>query len=189
MCDCKDGSSGARFWFCFPYVPDAKSHLQLSTRDKTGLYGTSPFDRSDPVDCRDMGSLYGTCFGRVLLVDDSALIQKTTSRMLEKLGYEVSIAQNGFEALKLMKEYVYVFILTDIQMPVMDGIEATQRMRAHEDEFRNEGVSSPPQIIIGMSADSDAETKRLALESGMNAFLSKPVHINELLKCLPPNYG
>jgi CheY-like chemotaxis protein len=184
MCDCKDGSSGARFWFCFPYVPDAKSHLQLSTRDKTGLYGTSPFDRSDPVDCRDMGSLYGTCSGRVLLVDDSALIQKTTSRMLEKLGYEVSIAQNGFEALKLMKEYVYVFILTDIQMPVMDGIEATQRMRAHEDKFRNEGVSSPPQTIIGMSADSDAETKRLALESGMNAFLSKPVHANELLNCI-----
>jgi signal transduction histidine kinase/CheY-like chemotaxis protein len=188
MCDRPDRSSGSCFWFSFPYTADHGNHSRSSQKSFqiekfSGRLSLS--NTTGNIDCRDSGGVYGTCSGKVLLVDDSALILKTISRMLIKLGFEVEIAQNGFDALNLMKENIYLFVLTDIQMPVMDGIEATQRIRAHEDEFRNEGVSSPPQTIIGMSADSDAETKRRAMESGMNAFLSKPIHINELLTCLP----
>lgn len=193
MCDRPDKLPGSWFWFSFPYIPDQANHTRnqpnsdnmvlLNVEYRSSSIHTS--NSSGKLDCRDSGSVYGTCSGKVLLVDDSALILKTTTRMLVKLGFDVEIAQNGFDALNLMKEHQYLFVLTDIQMPVMDGIEATQRIRAHENEYRMQGVSSLPQIIIGMSADSDAETKRIALVSGMNAFLSKPIHINELLKCLP----
>mmetsp|Transcript_25322 Transcript_25322/g.24222 ORF Transcript_25322/g.24222 Transcript_25322/m.24222 type:complete len:231 (-) Transcript_25322:546-1238(-) len=75
------------------------------------------------------------------------------------------------------------FILMDIQMPVMDGIEATLRLRAKETAYFAESPSglifSKHLIIIGMSANSDAETKRLAIEAGMQYFLAKPFTIAE----------
>jgi two-component system, sensor histidine kinase len=193
MCDRQDGSPGSCFWFCFPYVPGS----EVDTRglrlggDSGGEDGsintrtTRRDETSASYYCRDSGAVYGSCSGKMLLVDDSILITKTTSYMLRKLGFEVEVAPNGFDALNLMLENSYTFVLTDIQMPVMDGIEATRRLRAHEMECVQEGVSISAQFIIGMSADSDTETKREALQSGMNAFLSKPIHANELLKCLP----
>jgi two-component system, sensor histidine kinase RetS len=117
-------------------------------------------------------------------VDDSALILKTTKRMLEKEGYEVKVAQNGAESLALMKKNHYQFVLTDIQMPFMDGIEATRRIREHEANCQGDGLTFPNQVIIGMSADSSVETKSQAILCGMDSFLPKPVHESKLRSVL-----
>jgi CheY-like chemotaxis protein len=100
--------------------------------------------------------------------------------MLEKEGYEVKVAQNGAESLALMKANHYQFVLTDIQMPLMDGLEATRRIREHEAACVVDGLSFPSQCIIGMSADSSVETKNQAMSCGMNSFLPKPVHVSKL---------
>ena len=118
----------------------------------------------------------------VLVVDDSSLVLKTTTRMLRKEGYIVETAQNGEEALELMKTNSYYFVLSDIQMPVMDGLDMTLNIREIERENLLDRV---PNHIIGMSANSDAETRKQALTSGMDVFVPKPVRMLELVKWLP----
>ena len=118
----------------------------------------------------------------VLLVDDSMLILKTTGRMLAREGFEVQTAQNGEDALLLMQRNSYFFVLSDIQMPVMDGLEMTQRVRQSEEISC---VKAAPHYIIGMSANSDAQTRDDALACGMNSFIPKPVRTLELWKHIP----
>jgi CheY-like chemotaxis protein len=119
----------------------------------------------------------------VLVVDDSALILKATSRMLIKEGFEVETAQNGEEALELLRNNAYFFVLSDIQMPVMDGLEMAQRIRQLEKDEST--MLLRPHYIVGMSANSDAETRDDSLASGMNFFIPKPVRMNELVKVIP----
>jgi len=66
----------------------------------------------------------------ILLVEDSVLIQKTTSKALQREGYEVDIARNGVECLRMIEKKIYDFILMDLQMPVMDGIETTKEFES-----------------------------------------------------------
>eukprot|EP00602_Paraphysomonas_sp_CaronLab_P000333 CAMPEP_0185032030 /NCGR_PEP_ID=MMETSP1103-20130426/19843_1 /TAXON_ID=36769 /ORGANISM="Paraphysomonas bandaiensis, Strain Caron Lab Isolate" /LENGTH=634 /DNA_ID=CAMNT_0027567767 /DNA_START=578 /DNA_END=2482 /DNA_ORIENTATION=+ len=116
----------------------------------------------------------------VLLVDDAIVVQKSTSRMLRKAGYRVSIAQNGRIALDMMKKQLYAFVLMDIQMPVMDGIESTHLLR----EYESQSSLGERQIIIGLSANSDDDTRKEALTAGMNAFIPKPLAVKMLQRCL-----
>jgi two-component system, sensor histidine kinase len=181
MCNPRDGSHGSRFWFSIPYVPDTDT--DASTSRKSSKIKTSPSIESDAgtvMHSRHPKEYYGV----VLLVDDSLIIIKTTKRMLEKEGYEVKVAQNGAESLALMKANHYQFVLTDIQMPLMDGLEATRRIREHEMACQVDGVSFPRQCIIGMSADSSVETKNQAMSCGMDSFMPKPVHVSKLRKLL-----
>lgn len=186
MCNRRDGLPGSRFWFSIPYVPDTNSFqsrqsVQSKRTNDCGILAVTSYD----ADITDNGGVVGPSvhemeYGLVLLVDDSALILKTTKRMLEKEGYEVKVAQNGAESLALMKENHYQFVLTDIQMPLMDGLEATRLIREFEMNCRRDKCSFQSQCIIGMSADSSVETKSQALSCGMDAFLPKPVHMSKL---------
>jgi CheY-like chemotaxis protein len=191
-----DGASGCCFWFNFPYVPDAiawqdsnsasdtNSHTdvmkaQLLKGNLSNDMTLTPEDNVANTGQKDLSNKV------VLVVDDSSLILKTTSRMLVKEGFEVETAQNGEEALKLMRSNLYLFVLSDIQMPVMDGLEMAQRLRQLEKDNATSGnISHRPQHIVGMSANSDAETRDDSLSSGMNSFIPKPVRIGELLKHL-----
>jgi CheY-like chemotaxis protein len=181
----RDDLPGSCFWFCVPYVPDLGC-LDRSPRNAVVMESTNGLD--SPVE-------YVQETGKVLLVDDSSLILKTTSRMLVKLGYSVEVAQNGAEALNLMMKNKYVFVLSDIQMPIMDGIEATRRIRQHEATTRRvddklelcdieNGKGGSAHFIIGMSADYDAQTKTEAFSAGMNDFLSKPIQATDIANCL-----
>lgn len=115
---------------------------------------------------------------RVLLVEDNKVNQLVASRFLEKAGIQnISIAYNGEEAIKLAQNDIYDLILMDIQMPVLDGLSATEKIR----EF-NKKV-----IIIGLSANAFKEDRDKAIRCGMNDYLEKPIKYSKLLKIIFKN--
>lgn len=146
----------------------------------------------------------------VLLVEDSPMILKTLNRLFIKEGFNVEVAQNGAVGLEKMKEKEYVLVITDIQMPIMDGHEMTKRFRAHEETYWLQHSGSVPniasiqegaislssitlrrsqkQVLVGMSANSTPDIERRAQENGMNSFLPKPVLKAAIKECLLAAY-
>lgn len=106
---------------------------------------------------------------RLLLVEDNRVNQKLAMRLIEKMGHQVTLAINGREALKLLKPHSFDLVLMDIQMPVMGGVEATQKIRKSE---RMSGGHIP---IIAMTAHAMAGDAEKYLSAGMDGYVSKPV--------------
>ena len=109
---------------------------------------------------------------RVLIVEDNRVSQRVVSHMLEKNGFETECAESGMAALRAASETQYDLILMDLQMPEMDGIEATQRIR------RLPGYGRTP--IVALTANSGAEFRELCAENGLQGFLTKPIQASEL---------
>jgi signal transduction histidine kinase/CheY-like chemotaxis protein len=107
---------------------------------------------------------------RVLVTEDNEINRIVARAMLERAGCVVSIAQDGAEAVRLVAQTRPDLVLMDLSMPVMDGLEATRRIRAAE---AAEGRAPTP--IIALSANALAEHRDAALQAGMNAYLTKPV--------------
>ena len=110
-----------------------------------------------------------------------AINQEIANALLEGVNFKVDVAGNGSEALekiKQAKDGQYDVILMDIQMPVMDGYEATEAIRA----LGNDYCKKVP--IIAMTANVFAEDKLKAMNAGMNAHVSKPIDIRELFTTL-----
>lgn len=110
---------------------------------------------------------------KILLVEDNPINQRVAVKMLEKRGYKLDIADNGLEALELMKRNKYDLLLMDVQMPKMDGYEATRNIRKNES-----GASRIP--IIAMTANALKGDKEKCLQAGMDDYVSKPFRPNEL---------
>ena len=110
----------------------------------------------------------------ILLAEDDVVNQKVITCMLKEKGYFVDIANNGLEVLKLYKKKNYDVILMDIQMPKMDGIEATKRIRQLEDDKK-----SVP--IIALTAYALQGDRERFIELGMDEYLSKPIQMEELV--------
>jgi len=112
---------------------------------------------------------------RLLLVEDNPLNQKLATKILSNHKVEIDYAHDGKEAVEKVKANKYDFVLMDIQMPIMDGYEATKLIR-------NELKSDVP--IIGCTAHSMVSEKQKCLELGMNNYISKPYHEHELLRII-----
>jgi two-component system, sensor histidine kinase and response regulator len=112
---------------------------------------------------------------RILIAEDNPVNQKLAERVLHKLGYTVNIASNGLEALECVKQGGYDLVLMDVQMPELDGLQATQQIRAL-------GVEQP--VIIAMTANSMQGDREECLRSGMNDYISKPIRLEGLIKLL-----
>ena len=108
--------------------------------------------------------------GKVLLVEDNAINQAVISEQLQHIGIHPDIAENGKQAVDKVKENAYSLVLMDIQMPVMDGYEATR-------EIRNAGITVP---IVALTAAAMVEDKQKAIASGMNDHLGKPFREREM---------
>jgi CheY-like chemotaxis protein len=125
----------------------------------------------------------------ILLVDDSPPILKMSTLMLKRLGHSVDTAENGAVAVKKVEEQYslgtpYDVILMDLQMPVMDGLEATKRIRALEQEELQQSNDMHRYKIIAMSANSDHETSLESLESGADIFMPKPFNVETIKEIL-----
>lgn len=115
----------------------------------------------------------------ILLVEDNDLNRTIATRMLKKYGFTVSTAINGYDALKkIEKDDKYDVILMDIQMPVMDGYEATK-------ELRSRGCRKP---IIAQTANASENDKRMSLESGMDDYVSKPFDMSNVVEKIRYHY-
>jgi len=113
---------------------------------------------------------------RILLAEDNVVNQKVALKILERMGYRADVACNGSEAVQAVDRQVYDTILMDVQMPEMDGIEATARIR---DQF---GENRP--WIIALTANALEGDRERYLGVGMDDYISKPIRIEELAKAL-----
>jgi CheY-like chemotaxis protein len=108
---------------------------------------------------------------RVLVAEDNPINQKVLVRLLQRLGCEVSAVSNGAEALHFVKTGTWDMVLMDLQMPVMDGLEASRRIRAETES---------DIVIVAISACSELEYGLEWMASGMNERITKPAGFPEL---------
>ncbi|MDP3233149.1 MAG: ATP-binding protein [Myxococcales bacterium] len=113
---------------------------------------------------------------KVLVADDNPINEKVALKLLEHLGVKADVARNGQEAVELATHAPYDLILMDLQMPEMDGLEATRLLR------QRLGATAPR--IVAMTANAMAEDRASALEAGCDGFLAKPVRLEELTRVL-----
>ncbi|AJQ94899.1 PAS domain-containing hybrid sensor histidine kinase/response regulator [Gynuella sunshinyii] len=115
---------------------------------------------------------------RVLLVDDNIVNQKIAEHMLQRIHCQADIAENGREALEMLEKQRFDLILMDCQMPVMDGLTATEVIRANE---RMSGEHIP---IVAMTANTMKGDMERCLSVGMDDYISKPVRLRQLYETL-----
>jgi CheY-like chemotaxis protein len=153
-----DKGAGAMFAFTVT-LP----HASKATGEPASGSNTLPTEQSTPVTTQDL---------RILLADDNPVNQQVALMMLERLGYSADIAQNGIEAVDAAVSKDYDVIFMDLQMPEMDGLEATRFIRDHRE------IRQP--CIIALTANAMAEDKQRCVKAGMDFFVAKPMRMNDL---------
>lgn len=155
---------GSQFWFEIT-LPAADDFTQTLTNIDTSVLTNAT------VACDATGAQL-----RVLVVDDVPVNLLVARNMLEKMGFNVSEAKNGVEAIDNFLHNRYDLILMDLQMPEMDGFEATRKIRSQE-----KGADIP---IIAITAATQDEDRQMAIEVGMDAYINKPFVASQLQECL-----
>ena len=172
-------------------VDDLFGALQLASQGLSGRrVGSSSaahaaFELAPPVALDEANVQTKSNALAVLVVEDNPVNQTVASRILEKAGHHVVIANNGVEALEAFDSRHFDLILMDVQMPVMGGIDATQAIRARE--ARRSWVIQGdwrPTAIIAMTAHAMAGDRERCLEAGMDDYVSKPIHVNALFAAI-----
>jgi len=115
---------------------------------------------------------------KILIAEDNPVNQKLASRLLEKRGHQVTIANNGQEALDILDTQQFDIILMDMQMPVLDGLETTSQLREREKQLEQR---TP---IIALTANAREEDRQKCLQAGMDGYLSKPLKGKDLFEMI-----
>jgi CheY-like chemotaxis protein/HPt (histidine-containing phosphotransfer) domain-containing protein len=114
---------------------------------------------------------------RILLAEDNATNQKLAQRLLARMGYGADVVANGLEAVEAVNRQWYDVVLMDVQMPEMDGLEATRHIRRELPDARQ------PRVIA-MTANAMQGDREMCLAAGMDDYVSKPIRIEELVNAL-----
>ena len=118
---------------------------------------------------------------RILLAEDNANNQKLALMVLSRLGYRADVAANGIETLDAVQRQTYDVVLMDVQMPDMDGLEATRRIREH-------WSSEQRPWIIAMTANAMQGDREMCLEAGMNDYVTKPIRVEQVVASLKQSW-
>ncbi len=146
----------------------------MTQRSGAGASATAAVADEDTAAAASHGRWAGV---RVLLAEDHHVNQKVATMMLQNLGCQVEVAANGKEAVRMMDEGSYDLIFMDCEMPLMDGFAAMAAIRA-----RTDGKRRVP--IIAVTAKATQGDREHCLQSGMDDYISKPVHIDQLVAVL-----
>ncbi|MDH5242527.1 MAG: response regulator [Chloroflexota bacterium] len=113
---------------------------------------------------------------RILLAEDNRVNQKLALRLLERMGYSADVVGDGLRAIAALEESDYDVVLMDVQMPELDGLEATRQIRGR---WPGRGLR-----IVAMTANAMAEDREACLDAGMDDYVSKPIRVEELVAAL-----
>jgi signal transduction histidine kinase/CheY-like chemotaxis protein len=122
--------------------------------------------------------------GLILVVEDNAFNRLLLEETLTACGHQVTLAEDGFQALQMANEQRFAMILLDIRMPGIDGLEVARQIRRREQE-----LLETPVPIIAITADADAATRETCLNAGINAVLTKPVVPEQLTRAIATHGG
>ena len=117
---------------------------------------------------------------KIILAEDNLINQKVICKIIEKMGYDVRVVSDGTELINILKTEEHDLVIMDLQMPIMDGLDATRKIRKGECGEKNKNV-----YIIALTAHAMNEDRAACFEVGMNDYLSKPIqieHLNNALK-------
>jgi CheY-like chemotaxis protein len=179
--------TGSLFWFELPLLPIPN----LSKEEPVAPNQTAPDQpattasinpTAPPLPTRESAGspsagIAAPRAGRILLVEDNKINQKLVLMLLQRLGYSVELAENGVEGVAAAKQQRYALILMDMQMPEMDGLEATRQIRS------GPGLNSDSPIVA-LTANAMQADQEACREAGMNDFLTKPFNRATLITCL-----
>jgi CheY-like chemotaxis protein len=135
-----------------------------------------------PVDSSPLAAGYDSHMAEraplhILVAEDNAVNQRLTLRLLAQLGYRADVAGNGLEVLEALERQRYDVVLMDVQMPELDGLEASRRIRARWPEAKR------PRIVA-ITASAMPGDREACLAAGMNDYISKPIRVEELVAAL-----
>ena len=143
---------------------------RLTSLEERAVRQTAPVNRGD-FDA-DLGARYPL---RILLAEDNAINRQVAVQYLERLGYACEVATNGAQVLEAVANEAFDLVLMDIQMPVMDGLEASRRIIAdHPDR----------PLLVAFTASTLPEDRQRCAEAGLDLFVAKPVRLAELVQAL-----
>ena len=114
---------------------------------------------------------------RILLAEDNVVNQKLALRLLQQMGYRADLASNGIEAVESVERQAYDVVLMDVQMPELDGLDATRRIRAL-------GPAHDGVRIVAMTANAMQGDREMCMEAGMDDYLTKPIRVERLVEAL-----
>lgn len=163
---------GSRFWFAVPVGVSTVSPRSVSNEDSEKSAGTGA-----DADDFEAGSMADKYPFDILLAEDNIVNQKVAEKMAQNLGYSIECVENGTQVLDRLSERSYDVIFMDMQMPEMDGWEATRRIRADIAE-------RDQPYIIAMTAGVMNGEREKCFEAGIDAFVPKPIRIDELKAAL-----
>lgn len=119
-------------------------------------------------------ALNASSIKKILIVEDNQINAIVLKRILQKYHFDTYVAENGKLGVEAVSSYKPDLILMDINMPIMNGIEATKMIRSLSDEFNN-------IPIFAVTADITEETNKISILAGMNEYVKKPVDVDKLL--------
>ncbi|MFO7750009.1 MAG: ATP-binding protein [Desulfobacteraceae bacterium] len=162
-----DLGRGAHFWFTAVFA--------VQTREKPGsslpnLPGMEPPVAAEDGSSREIRPLFAGSGARILLAEDNSTNRQVAMGLLEKLGLEADAVAGGQEVMAALEAVDYDLVLMDIQMPDMDGLEATRRIRSPQSPVRN-----PKVPVVAMTAYAMPGDRERCINAGMDGYLPKPV--------------
>ncbi len=168
-------TTGSTFYFTITTYVDSTEAGQDSSKNSSLDNSLEFLPTADVTDLAEQFPL------KILVAEDNSVNQQLIRLMLERFGYQCDVVSNGLEVMESLQRCDYDLILMDVQMPQMDGIEATKKIREAE-QGANQHIR-----IVAVTASAMQGDRQSFLKAGMDDYISKPIRINELIFALLKN--